>query len=85
MKKLRIAKKFTGSFPLQPGAEDSCTATELSSLTSMGMILPTNRSQVALFNHQKPGGCNYNNCKARSEERPRGCYLQGVVEMVNRA
>lgn len=55
MKKLRITKKFTGSLPLQGGAEDSCTATELSSLTSMGMMLPTNRSQVALFNHQKPG------------------------------
>ena len=43
-------------------------AVDLSSLASMGTMPPTRRSQVALFNHQKPGGCNYNNCKARSAE-----------------
>lgn len=35
-------------------------------------MLPASRSQVALFNHQKAGGCNYNNSKARSAETHQG-------------
>lgn len=83
--KLRVLKKFAGSSPLQAGAEDSLNCHRTKLINSMGMMLPTNRSQVALFNLQKPGGCNYNNCKAKSVETPRGCYPQGAVEMVNRA
>ena len=82
---LGIIKKFTSSSALQAGVKTVVAAAELSSLTSRVMMPPTNRSQVLLLNHQKPGGCNYINCKARSAEKPRGLYPQGVVQMVNRA
>ena len=42
---------------------------------------PTNRSQMALFNHQKPGGYNYN-WKATAVETPRGYYPQGLGEII---